>query len=111
MHRLFRSDHHGLKVIKQSWLRLGFPQFFYDILRGLSVVCKSGYADDERIDDALKILLSKQQADGSWILESSSIGRMHTTLEQKGQSSKWITLEALRVIKSVFQTRGSLKLN
>ena len=111
MHRLFRADHHGFKVINESWLELGFPQFFYDLLRGLSVVCKAGYADDERIDEALRILLDKQLADGSWILESSPIGRMQTNLEQKGRPSKWVTLEALRVVKSVYETRGAFELD
>jgi hypothetical protein len=108
MHHLFRADHHDFKVIKESWLTFGFPQFFYDILRGLSVVCKSEHADDKRIDEALSILLEKQQDDGSWILESSPIGRMQTNLEQKGKPSKWITFKALKVIKTVNETRGSL---
>ncbi len=111
MHRLFKADHHGFKIIKKSWLDLGFPQFFYDILRGLSVVCKLGYADDARIDDALKVLLDKQQADGRWFLDSSPIGRMQTNLEKKGAPSKWVTLEALRVVKSVYQSRGVLELS
>ncbi len=108
MHRLFKSDHHGFRTIKQSWLSLGFPQFFYDILRGLSVVCEAGHASDNRIDDALRVLLDKQVVDGRWILESSLEGRMQTNLEQKGQPSKWVTLEALRVIKSVYKSRGTL---
>lgn len=107
-HRLFRADHHDFKVIKESWLTLGFPQFFYDILRGLSVVCKAEHADDRRIDEALIILLKKQQDDGRWILESSPVGRMQTNLERKGKPSKWITFNALRVIKSVYETRGAL---
>lgn len=101
MHRLFKADHHGYRVIKKSWLKLGFPCFFYDILRGLSVVTKLGYARDERINDALEILLQKQDAEGKWILEDTPSGRMQTNLEQKGKSSKWITLHALRVIKKV----------
>jgi hypothetical protein len=111
MHRLFRADHHEFKVINESWFKLGFPQFFYDILRGLSVICKADLANDERIDEALRILLEKQQADGRWVLESSPISRMQTNLEQKAKPSKWITLKALRVIKSVLETRGSLELN
>ncbi|MFW9965961.1 MAG: hypothetical protein ACFFEA_02310 [Candidatus Thorarchaeota archaeon] len=111
MHNLFRADHHEFKVINESWLKLGFPQFFYDILRGLSVICKTDFAYDRRIDEALRILLEKQQADGKWVLESSPIGRMQTNLEQKGNPSKWITFQALRVIKSVIETRGSLVLS
>ena len=107
MHRLFKADHHGFKVIKESWLKFGFPQFFYDILRGLSVVTKLGYAGDERIDDALKILLQKQNDEGRWILESTPSGRMQTNLEQKGKPSKWVTLNALRVLRRVYQNRDS----
>ena len=83
MHRLFRADHHGFRVINDSWLKLGFPQFFYDILRGLSVVTKLGYAGDERIEDALEILFQKQNEGGRWVLESSPSGRMQTNLEQR----------------------------
>ncbi len=101
MHRLFRADHHGFKVIKNTWLNLSFPSFFYDILRGLSVVTKLGYVNDERINDALELLLLKQGSDGRWVLDSSPIGRMHATLEQKGEPSKWITYNVLKVIKSV----------
>lgn len=109
MHRLFKADHHGFRVIDESWLKLGFPQFFYDILRGLSVVTKLGYAEDERVDDALEILLQKQSDDGRWTLESTPTGRMQTNLEQKGKPSRWITLNALRVIKEVSQKRDSTR--
>ena len=105
MHRLFKADHHGFKTIKKSWLKLGFPWFFYDILRGLSVVTKLGYTRDERLNDALGILLQKQNAEGKWILEDTPSGRMQTSLEQKGKPSKWITLHALKVIKRVYQHR------
>jgi hypothetical protein len=111
MHRLFMADHHDFKVIKESWLRFGFPQFFYDILRGLSVVTELGYAADSRIDDALEILLRKQNNDGSWNLESSPVGRMQTTLGRNGTPSKWITLYALRVVRSVCEARGSLSID
>lgn len=105
MHRLFKADHHQFRVINKAWLKLSFPCFFYDILRGLSVVTKLGYAGDERIDDALEILLQKQDAEGKWALESTPSGRMQTNLEQKEKPSKWITLNALRVIKRVYQNR------
>jgi len=107
MHRLFKADHHGFRVINDSWLKFGFPQFFYDILRGLSVVTKLGYTGDDRIDDALEILLQKQDEEGRWILESTPSGRMQTNLEQKGKPSKWVTLNALRVIKRVYRDRDS----
>jgi prenyltransferase beta subunit len=100
MHKLFKADHHQFKVINKNWLNLSFPCFSYDILRGLSVVTKLGYTKDERISDALEVLLQKQDSNGRWILERSPTP-MHTTLEQKGRPSKWITLHALKVIKRV----------
>lgn len=106
MHRLFKADHHGFKVIDERWLKLGFPCFGYDLLRGLSVVTRLGYAEDDRIDDALEVLLGKQNENGKWILESTPSGRMQVDLERKGEPSKWVTLNALRVIKQVHQSRN-----
>lgn len=103
MHRLFRADHHEFRVIDEAWLELDFPWFFYDILRGLSVVTKLGFTKDRRIDDALKIVLEKQNAEGKWILERTPSGRMHTSLGQKGKPSRWITLHALKIIRRVYQ--------
>ncbi|MBN1682153.1 nitrogen fixation protein NifH [Candidatus Bathyarchaeota archaeon] len=101
MHKLYKADHHDYRIINNNWLKLGFPTFFYDILRGLTVVTKLGFNKDERLKDALEVLLSKQDNEGRWILESTPIGRMHTTLESKGKPSKWITLNALKVIKNI----------
>jgi len=100
MHRLFKADHHGYSVINQSWLKLSFPWFYgYNILRGLDVLTKLGCVKDERLADAVEVLLQKQQFNGAWILESTPMGRMQTNVEAKGKPSKWITLIALRVLK------------
>lgn len=99
MHRLFKADHHGFTVINENWLKLGFPCFFYDILRGLEAVTSLGCGDDERVDDALEVLLEKQKGEGKWILENAPTGRMQTDLEKRVQPSKWVTLKALKVIK------------
>ncbi len=99
-HRLFKADHHNYKLINQSWLTLGFPWFYgYNILRGLDVLTKLGYVADERLEDAIQVLLQKRQSDGTWILESTPAGRMQTNIEAKGKPSKWITMIALRVLK------------
>lgn len=107
MHRLYKADHHDFRVINESWLKLGFPKFSYDILRGLDVVTRLGYSEDGRIGDALGVVLDKQGEDGRWILESTLSGRMQTNLEQKGRPSKWITLNALRVLKRVSKARDT----
>lgn len=111
MHRLYRSDHHSFKVTKQSWLKLCFPQFFYDILRGLAVLTKLGYSNDERIDDALQVVLKKRDSSGKWRTDCGYSGRLYGTIETKDKPSKWLTLEALKIMKRVIQTRGYLELD
>jgi hypothetical protein len=110
MHRLYKADHHDFMPIKKQWLLLTFPEFFYDILRGLSVVTKLGYAQDTRIDDALQVIMSKRLKTGEWPIERDFAGTMYGIIERKGRPSKWITLEVLRVLKRVIQTRGHLEL-
>jgi hypothetical protein len=99
MHRLFKADHHNLSIINQSWLKLSFPWFGYNILRGLDVLTKLGYSRDERMNDAIDILFQKRDSNGIWILENTPTARMQSNIETKGQPSKWITLIALRVLK------------
>jgi len=99
MHRLFRADHHGYRVINQSWLRLGFPWFAgYNVLRGLDVLTKLGCVRDERLDDAVQVLIEKRQANGAWMLENTP-SQVQARVEVKGKPSKWVTLIALRVLK------------
>lgn len=99
-HRLFEADHHNYEIINQEWLRLSFPWFAgYSILRGLDVLTKLGYLKDERLNDAVEVILQKRQRDGVWILEYSPVGRMQANIERMGQPSKWISLIALRVLK------------
>ena len=100
MHHLFQADHHDYRTISPAWLQLSFPWFAgYDILRGLEVLTKLGYAKDERFNDAVGLFLQKRRNNGKWILENTPVGRMQANIEVKGQPSKWITLIALRVLK------------
>lgn len=105
MHRLYRADHHNYKVIRKSWLKLGFPFFYgYSILRGLDVLTRLGYTRDKRLHDAVRVLLRKQTCEGKWILENTPSGRMHVNLETKGKPSKWITLVALKICRRLRKT-------
>ena len=81
--------------------KLHFPCLFYDILRGLDVVTRLGYEGDERIQDALEVIMSKQGQDGRWGLEKTP-GNMHTSFGTRGRPSKWVTLNAMRVLKRVY---------
>jgi hypothetical protein len=107
MHRLYKADHHGFQAINRGWLKFSFPWFYgYNVLRGLSIVTKFCFIDDERLVDATKVLVQKRRSDGTWLLDSSPVGRMQANIEPVGKPSKWITLNALRVLKRLHETRN-----
>lgn len=96
------------------WLRLHYPNhYFYDVLVGLDFLTRLGFGGDRRLKPALKILREKRQRDGSWLLErihpdaSGASARPYMkkvrrfALEPANKPSKWITLQALRVLKRV----------
>ncbi|HTT26700.1 MAG TPA: hypothetical protein VMH90_07065 [Thermoplasmata archaeon] len=96
------------------WRRLHYPNhYYYDILVGLDFLTRLGYGGDRRLQPALQILQEKRQRDGSWLLErvhpdaAGSSAQPYLkkvkpfALEEPGQPSKWITLQALRVLKRV----------
>jgi len=126
MHRLYKSDKTG-KVIQDDWPKLHFPLFYeYDILHGLRVLTLLGHGNDERMKDAVDLLLSKQLHDGTWPMEDSylnSLGKnltkdaatrewslvkgeniakipiVYSSLGRIGESNPWITMNALRVLR------------
>ena len=51
------------------------------------------------MDEAIDALRSKQQSDGTWLLENTHSGTVHFALEDgDGRPSRWNTLRALRVL-------------
>ncbi|EKQ54595.1 MAG: hypothetical protein B655_0707 [Methanobacterium sp. Maddingley MBC34] len=85
-----------------KWLEFGFPLMWnVDALEVLGLLTKLGY-NDERMNEALEIMISKQNLEGRWILENTFNGRLQTSIERKGKPSKWITLNALRVLKRFY---------
>ena len=59
-----------------------------------------GGSPDPRLDEAIDLLRSKQQSDGTWLLENTHPGKVWFALEDgDGRPSKWNTLRALRVLR------------
>ena len=59
-----------------------------------------GDAPDRRMDEAINLLRSKQQIDGTWMLENTQPGKVRFVLEVgDGRPSQWTTLCALRVLR------------
>lgn len=99
IHHIYKRSHDLSKKSKPGWLRLGFPLMYQtDILEILDILTRLGIKD-ERMQDAMDIVVSKQDDQGRWILENTFNGRFITNIETKGKPSKWITLNAIRVLK------------
>ncbi|MBT2594203.1 hypothetical protein [Arthrobacter sp. ISL-72] len=88
------------ELIDKDWLEFSYPtRWLYDVLRGLDYFRAVGKRPDERIAEAVEVLRSKQQPDGTWLLENSHPGRVHFALDDgDGRPSRWNTLRALRVL-------------
>jgi hypothetical protein len=97
--RLFRRLSTG-EVINPDWLRFSFPTWWhYDVLRALDYFREAGDSPDPRMAEAVELVRSKQQSDGSWLLENTHPGPVHFALEDgDGRPSRWNTLRALRVL-------------
>ena len=69
------------------------------MLRALEYFRDAGDRPDQRVEEAILLLQSKQQPDGTWLLENTHPGEVHFTLEEgDGRPSRWNTLRALRVL-------------
>ena len=97
--RLCRRRSTG-EVVDPAWLEFSFPtRWYYDVLRALEYFRTTGEPPDPRIDEAIEVLRSKQQPDGTWLLENTHPGAVHFSLEDgDGRPSRWNTLRALRVL-------------
>lgn len=95
---LFRRLSTG-EVAHPEFLQIAFPpRYHYDILRALDYLRSAGVQAEPRMQDALRIVASKRQADGRWLLEASYSEAISLPLsEAVGQPSRWNTLRALRV--------------
>jgi hypothetical protein len=69
------------------------------VLRALEYFRSAGDTPDSRMDEAIQLVRSKQQADGAWLLENTHPGKVHFELEDDdNRPSRWNTLRALRVL-------------
>ena len=97
--KLFRRKTTG-EIINPSWLQFSFPtRWHYDILRALEYFRSVGDAPDLRMEEAINLLRSKKQPDGTWLLENTHPGMVDFQLEEgDNRPSRWNTLRALRVL-------------
>lgn len=104
--RLFRRLSTGEAIDRDrksgsAWTRFAFPTWWhYDVLRGLEYLRSAGVTPDERVAEAVELVVSKRDGDGRWLLETRYPGVMPVeTDEGQGRQSRWNTLRALRVLR------------
>lgn len=101
-HHIYKKSHDLSKVSKPGWLHFGFPLMYQtDALEILGVLTTLGVRD-ERMQEAVDLVASKQDTLGRWKLENTFNGRYQANIERKGEDSKWITLNALRALKRYY---------
>jgi hypothetical protein len=81
----------------KRWLTFGVPRA-WDLLSALKALAVHGYAHDSRFIPLLELILSRRDGQGRW--QCGSVSRTWP-IEKRNQPSKWITLDALRVLKQV----------
>ncbi len=79
----------------KRWLTFGVPRV-WDLLSALKALAAHGYARDARFTPLLKLILERQDDQGRW--RCGSVSRTWP-VERRGQASKWVTLDVLRVLK------------
>ncbi|HSY82527.1 MAG TPA: hypothetical protein VK807_12225 [Gemmatimonadaceae bacterium] len=85
---------------RTAWTSFAFPTWWhYDLLRGLEYLRNAGAAPDERVAEAIELVVSKREVDGRWLLGSRYPGVMLVDMDEgQGRPSRWNTLRALRVL-------------
>jgi len=98
--RMFRSLRTG-KVIDKRWLRFSFPTFWhYDVLRGLDYLRNAGIKPDNRVVEAIEVVISRCHQNGRWPLNLVHPEYIPLQMETGvGSASRWNTLRALRVLR------------
>lgn len=99
-HHVHKRCHDVDQMAKPGWLRLGFPLMYSDdVLEVLRVLTALGVRDD-RMAEAIDVVVRKADAEGRLTLEQTFNDRFRVRVEVKGRPSRWLTLEALRMLKA-----------
>ena len=99
---LAKADYPFTERVSGEWFKFGFPlSYTSDVLEALLALSEAGYGKDQRLKNAIELVLSKRDADERWAMKHSLNGKMWIDIEAKGRPSKWVTLRALQVLKAV----------
>lgn len=77
----------------------------WDLLSALRALSAHGYGGDPRFAPLLDLFLARQDEQGRWLCGSVS---RTWPLEKRNRPSKWITLDALRLLKTIWREKYSV---
>ena len=97
---LFRRLSTG-EVASPAFLKFAFPpRYCYDVLRALHYFRDAGMRPEARMEEALRVVESRRQADGLWLLDDTHPEALALPFgESIGEPSRWNTLRAMRVLR------------
>jgi hypothetical protein len=98
-HKLYKSHRTGETISRRMTALHYPPRWHYDILRALDYFRSAGCKYDNRMDDAINVLLKKRRKNNTWPLQAHHPGQRHFDMEIVGKPGRWNTLRALRVLK------------
>ena len=98
-HRLYKSHRTG-KIVKPQITQFCFPPGWkYDVMTVLDYLRSENIQKDERMQDAIDLLISKRKKDGTWWLPQPHPGKSFFDLEKTGESSRMNTLRGMRILR------------
>jgi hypothetical protein len=96
-HRLYQSHRTGAVAIRGSTRFPAFPEWHFDVLRGLEHFAQVDCRDD-RLGDGVAVLRRAGRRDRRWPTYAPYPGRQWFSLEAPGPS-RWTTARALRLLR------------
>ena len=97
--RLWRRLSDG-EVIDPAFALFSYPpRWHYDVLRGLDYLRTSDTSPDDRIAEALDLVVENRGEGGRWPLQNTHPGPVHFEMDEgDDKPSRWNTLRAMRVL-------------
>jgi hypothetical protein len=83
----------------KRWFTFSVPRG-WDLLSALRALAAHGYSSDPRFTPLLDLFLARQNEQGQWLCGSVS---RTWPLEKRNRPSKWVTLNALRLLKTIWR--------
>jgi hypothetical protein len=97
-HKLYQSHRTGEVAVRGSTRLRAFPEWHFDVLRGLEYFAQSGGERDDRLRDAVDVVRGQRRPDGRWPVHAPYPGKQWFETEPLGPS-RWNTGRVLRVLR------------